>query len=58
MDKFFEWIGRNRKPISATIGALNLLAGISNLVNNNYTLAMVNFAIAFVLIADGAWRTK
>jgi hypothetical protein len=57
MDKFFEWTSRNWKTIGYTIGALNLLAGISNLVNNNYTLAMVNFAIAVVLIAD-AWRTK
>jgi hypothetical protein len=57
MDKFFEWIGRNRKPIGYTIGALNLLAGISNLVNDNYTLAVVNLAIAAILIAD-AWRAK
>jgi hypothetical protein len=57
MDKFFEWIGRNRKPISYTIGALNLFAGISNLVNDNYTLAVVNLAIAAILIAD-AWRAK
>jgi hypothetical protein len=57
MDKFFEWIGRNRKPIGYTIGALNLLTGISNLVNDNYTLAVVNLAIAVVLIAD-AWRSK
>jgi hypothetical protein len=57
MNKLFEWTDRNRKTISYTIGALNLLAGISNLVNDNYTLAVVNFAIAVVLIAD-AWRAK
>ncbi len=57
MDKFFEWFDCNRKPIGYTIGALNLLAGISNLANENYTLAVVNFAIAAVLIAD-AWRSK
>lgn len=57
MDKFLEWFDRNRKPIGYTIGALNLLAGISNLANENYTLAVVNFAIAVVLIID-AWRTK
>ncbi len=57
MDKFFEWTNRNRKPIGYTIGALNLLAGISNLVNDNYTLAVVNLAIAAILIAD-AWRAK
>ncbi len=57
MDNFFEWFDGNRKPIGYTIGALNLLAGISNLANENYTLAVVNFAIAAVLIAD-AWRSK
>ncbi len=57
MNSFFEWTSRNRKPIGYTIGSLNLLAGISNLVNDNYTLAVVNFAIAVVLIAD-AWRAK
>lgn len=57
MDKFFEWTSRNWKPIGYTIGALNLLAGISNLVNDNYTLAVVNLAIAVVLITD-AWRVK
>jgi len=57
MNKLFEWTDRNRKTISYTIGALNLLAGISNLVNNNYTLAVVNLVIAVVLIAD-AWRAK
>jgi hypothetical protein len=24
LDKFFEWVGRNRKEISLTIGGLNL----------------------------------
>lgn len=57
MNSFFEWTNRNRKPIGYTIGALNLLAGISNLVGDNYTIAVVNFAIAVVLITD-AWRTK
>ncbi len=57
MDKFFEWTDRNRKSIGYTIGALNLLAGINSLASNNYIFAVVNFAIAVVLIAD-AWRAK
>ena len=52
MDKFFIWVGRNRKEISLTIGGLNLLSGLSALVNGNYGLAIVGFTIGGVLILD------
>ncbi len=57
MDKFFEWTSRNRKPIGYTIGAVNLLAGISQLVQAEYIFATVSFVIGTFLIID-AWRTK
>jgi hypothetical protein len=52
LDKFFIWVGRNRKGISLTIGGLNLLSGLSALVNGNYGLAIVGFTIGGVLILD------
>ena len=52
MDKFFIWVGRNRKEISLTIGGLNLLSGLSALVNGNYGLAIVGFTIGGALIFD------
>jgi hypothetical protein len=52
MDKFFIWVGRNRKEISLTIGGLNLLSGLSALVNGNYGLAIVGFTIGGALILD------
>ena len=52
LDKFFEWVGRNRKEISLTIGGLNVLSGISALVNGNYGLAIVGFTIGGSLIFD------
>jgi len=52
LDKFFIWVGRNRKEISLTISGLNLLSGLSALVNGNYGLAIVGFTIGGVLILD------
>jgi hypothetical protein len=52
MDKFFIWVGRNRKEISLTIGGLNILSGISALVSGNYGLAIVGFTIGAALILD------
>jgi hypothetical protein len=52
LDKFFIWVGRNRKEISLTIGGLNLLSGLSALVNGNYGLAIVGFTIGGALIFD------
>ena len=52
LDKFFEWVGRNRKEISLTIGGLNLLSGISAIVNGDYALAIMGFTIGGALILD------
>jgi hypothetical protein len=52
LDKFFIWVGQNRKEISLTIGGLNLLSGISALVNGDYGLAIVGFTIGGFLIFD------
>ena len=52
LDKFFIWVGRNRKEISLTIGGLNILSGLSALINGNYGLAVVGFTIGGALILD------
>ena len=52
LDKFFIWIGRNRKEIGLTIGGLNILSGLSALVNGDYALAIVGFTIGGALILD------
>jgi hypothetical protein len=52
LEKFLEWCNRNSKSISLTIGGLNILSGISALVNGNYALAVVGFTIGGVLIFD------
>jgi hypothetical protein len=40
------------KEISLTIGGVNLLAGLSSLINGDYGLAIVGFTIGGVLILD------
>lgn len=53
MSKFFEWVGRNRKPISYTIGGLNLLAAVNFAIQGYHGMAVLWIAIAFMLIWDG-----
>ena len=52
MTKFLEWCNRNSKSISYTVGGLNLLAGLSSLINGNYGLAIVGFTIGGSLVFD------
>jgi hypothetical protein len=52
MNKFLQWCNRNSKSISFTIGGLNILSGISALVNGNYALAVVGFTIGGALVLD------
>lgn len=52
LDKFFIWVGRNRKEIGLTVGGLNLLSGISAIFNGDYALAIMGFTIGGALILD------
>lgn len=52
MTKFFEWLGRNRKPIGCFIGGLTMLAAISNAAKGDIGLAALWFAIGFMIIWD------
>jgi hypothetical protein len=35
LDKFFIWVGRNRKEIGLTVAGLNILGGLSFLSSGN-----------------------
>jgi len=54
MSKFFEWFGRNRKPVGYTIGALNLLAALNYYLNGQTSLAVLWIVIGMFLIWDAA----
>ena len=51
MDKFFIWVGRNRKTIGYTVAGLNVLSGISLLSSghdtNGWLLIFLGSIIAF-----------
>ena len=40
-DKFLIWLGRNRRPIGYTVGALNLLVAGSHLAQGGYGPAVL-----------------
>jgi len=52
MSKFFEWFGRNRKPIGYFIGGLNILSAISHATRGDFGMAALWFAIGFMFIWD------
>lgn len=52
MDKFFVWFGRNRKTIGYTVGALNLLSGISYLVSGLLGLGLLWLVVGAMIIFD------
>jgi hypothetical protein len=52
MSKFFEWFGRNRKPVGYTIGALNVLAGVNFLLQGDAGLAVLWFVIGGTILFD------
>jgi len=52
MSKFFEWFGRNRKPVGYTIGALNVLVAVNHLLHGETGLAVLWFVIGGTILFD------
>jgi len=52
MNKIGQWIDRNRKPISFTVGGLNVLAGINFAVQGQYGLAVLWIVIGGLFVWD------
>jgi hypothetical protein len=50
--KFLDYVYSKRKPISYTIGGLNVLAGINHLIYGDFGLALLWFAIGMMLVMD------
>ena len=51
-DKFLIWLGRNRRPIGYTVGALNLLVAGSHLAQGEYGLAILWLVIGAMIVID------
>lgn len=52
MQKLTNWLMDNRTKIGYTVGILNLLAGVSNILYGNYGLATFSFLIGAWIIYD------
>ena len=52
MDKFTDWLGRNRKAIGYTVGGLNLGSGIGQVFAGNTGMGVVWIVIGAFLIWD------
>ena len=54
IEKAITWFTINRKKIGYTLGALNLLGGLSMLTSGQNTNALIQIFVGSVLIFD-AW---
>lgn len=52
MNKFFEWLSRNRKPVGYTIGIANVLSGVSNIALGNVVIGAFWIGIGALIISD------
>jgi hypothetical protein len=54
LEKLVFWFTENRKKIGYTLGALNVLGGLSLLTSGNTTNGVIQLFVGSVLIFD-AW---
>lgn len=54
LEKFVFWFTENRKKIGYTLGALNILGGLSSLSIGNTTNGLILLFVGVVLVFD-AW---
>lgn len=61
MNKFFEWCGRHRKTfgyVGYMIGALNIIAGINDLIVGNPVTGTLCLVIGSLILLDARTFTK
>ena len=52
IDKFYIWVGRNRRTIGTTIAGLGILSGVLSIYAGNITGGVLSIAVAFVIVSD------
>lgn len=53
-DKIVGWLVANKSPIEYTIGGLNVLSGLINMISGNISTGLLNLAVGAILIHDAA----
>ena len=51
IDKFYIWVGRNRRAIGTTIAGLGIISGVLSILAGNITGGVLSIAVAFVLVS-------
>lgn len=52
MNSFMDWFGRHRRKIGYTVGGLNLLTGLTNLLIGDYAGAVFWLVIGGAIVLD------
>ena len=52
IDKFYTWVGRNRRAIGTAIAGLGIISGILSIFAGNVTGGVLSIAVAFVIVSD------
>jgi hypothetical protein len=52
IDKFYIWVGKNRKAIGSVIAGLGIVSGILSIFAGNITGGVLSIAVAFVIVSD------
>ena len=52
IDKFYIWVGKNRRTIGSVIAGLGLVSGVLSIFAGNITGGVLSIAVAFVIVSD------
>jgi NADH:ubiquinone oxidoreductase subunit 6 (subunit J) len=52
IQKFLLWFSDNRKPIGWALIIFSVLSALINIVNENYSYALMHLAVAFLILTD------
>lgn len=58
MENFLKWFSDNRKPIGTLVGGLNVILGLSFILQGNVVLATMWTGMGIVILMDAWSRTN
>jgi|688.fasta_scaffold135581_1 hypothetical protein len=52
IDKFYIWVGRNRRTIGSAIAGLGIASGILSIFAGNVAGGVLSIAVAYMIVSD------
>jgi len=52
MSKFFDWVHENWKPIGYTIGTVNIISGLGDMMTGNFWFGLLWVFVGSFIIYD------